>query len=112
MRAYDLTVSGSQFTTFQTGHSGAGTSSFSGVSGMGILQWRNVSGNNAKFGSKWYYKSVGNSPVSLYDMQGSTAAAGVSSNYGVSFATGTYGDSHVHCYNTTGTLTMVLVRFM
>ena len=106
------TVSASQFTTFQAGHGGAGTSSFSGVTGMGILQYRNVSGNNAQFGSKWYYKSVGNAPVALYDMDGSGAAAGVSTNYGVTFHTGTYGDSHVHAYNTTGTLTMTLVRFM
>ena len=35
-----------------------------------------------------------------------------STNYGVTFANGTYGDSHIHAYNTTGTLTMVLIRFM
>jgi hypothetical protein len=106
------TASASIFHTVQAGHGGAGTSSFSGVTGMGILQYRNVSGNNAQFGSKWYYKSVGNAPVVLNDMNGSGGAAGVSTNYGVQFATGTYGDSHVHAYNTTGTLTMVLVRFM
>jgi hypothetical protein len=89
-------------------HSGNGTATISNVSGHGLMFCRNVSGNNAYYYTYAFFKSDGNAPVGLIEI--SSNAQGVSSGYGVTFATGTYGDNYITATHSQGSLTMYVVN--